>query len=218
MKKIYLAILIMACVGSYFTMVSMCTTAGAEENLAHRKKLGIKDRNSVVYDLKNLYLNEKKLEAYIHEISELHHEDCNFIIQECKIKKLDPFIVLGVIKRESNFNTKAMGRAGEKGLGQLMENTARPVAENLGYKFDSAMLFNPEYNLKLTITQLSYLYDIYNKDINKTLTAYNRGQKGLLDYMNSGRSPYQDKATSDYSVKVLEYASEFKEEFEKFNN
>jgi len=169
---------------------------------------------SVVNDLMEIYMNEKFLKEYILGLTKLSSDECELIIKGSNNNNLDPFIVLGVLKTESNFDPYAVGLSGERGLGQLMENTAMPVAKNLGYTYDPEKLFNPEYNIELTITQLSYLYNMYEKDINKTLTAYNRGKQGLADYINKGKSPYKNPAMSDYSVKVLKRAHEFKEEFE----
>jgi len=67
------------------------------------------------------------------------------------------------------------------------------------------------FNLKLTITQLSYLKRVYGKDMHKALTAYNRGQQGLENYMKAE----DERGVSAYSLKVLQFASDFKEEFEK---
>lgn len=210
----YLTALLIICVSSYFMMITMCMTVDAEDfTSALNFSGGLLKRDSVIYGLRDTYINEQKLNQYISRISQLEYDECNFIIQECKNNNIDPFIVLGVIKKESNFNPKAVGSSGERGLGQLMENTAKPVAKNLGYIYDYNKLFDTRYNLKLTITQLSYLYNLYNKDINKTLTAYNRGQQGLIDYIKDGKSKYKYPAMSDYSVKVLEFAAEFKEEF-----
>jgi len=213
----YLTTLLIICLSSYFTMCSMCMTAEAE-NIVLEKGSSIRaiKRDSIINELRDIYLSEKVLNVYISSLTLLSYDECDLIVQESKTSNIDPFIILGVLKTESNFNPYAVGLSGERGLGQLMENTAKPVAQNLGYTFDPEKLFNPRYNLELTITQLTYLYNMYNKDINKTLTAYNRGQQGLINYIKEGKSQYENCAMSDYSVKVLKFAYEFKEEFENF--
>ncbi|MBP1927202.1 membrane-bound lytic murein transglycosylase MltF [Sedimentibacter acidaminivorans] len=213
--KKYLVILFVICFSSYFMMLSMVLTADAEDfYVAANKSTQTIKIESVVNDLRELYLNEQDLKEYISSLTQLSEDECELIIKGSRNNHIDLFIVLGVLKTESNFDPYAVGLSGERGLGQLMENTAIPVAQNLGYEYDPEKLFNPEYNIELTITQLSYLYNLYEKDINKSLTAYNRGKQGLVDYINEGKSPYKNPAMSDYSVKVLKYAYEFKEEFE----
>lgn len=211
----YLTTLVIICLSSYFMMCSIGMTAEAEDFVSAANTTRTIRRESIIRDLRTQYLNEQELKDYILYLTQLSYDECDLIVQASKNSNINPFIILGVLKTESNFDPYAVGLAGERGLGQLMENTAKPVAQNLGYEFDPEKLFEPKYNLELTITQLSYLYNnIYNKDLNKALTAYNRGQQGLSDYIKEGKSQYKEPAMSDYSVKVLKFAYEFKEEFE----
>lgn len=210
--KKYLTILLVMCFLSYFMMVNLSMTAGAEDLSNYHTNKDVTKRDALIYDLRSLFLEEERLIEFTHELTDLDYNDCEFIVNECKEEELDPFVILGIIKSESDFDPNAKGAAGERGLGQLMENTARPVAENLGYVYDADKLFDVRYNVKLTITQLSYLMDIYGNDIHKTLTAYNRGQKGLEEYMKRSEG---NSAISDYSMKVLKFAEEYRENFNK---
>lgn len=212
-REKYLTILLVICILSYFMMLNLSMTAVAEDLSNYHTKNDVKKRDAFIYNLRRSYLEEKELIDYTKNLTNLEYDDCEFIVNECKDKDLDPFIVLGVIKRESNFNPKAKGAAGERGLGQLMENTARPVAENLGYVYDPDKLFDTRYNLKITITQLAYLLNVYSNDIHMALTAYNRGQQGLIEYMKSSEN--NKTAVSDYSLGVLKFAKEYKENFSK---
>ncbi len=153
---------------------------------------------------------------YTAQLTGLNKNDIKSLFDECKEKGIDVFIVLGLMKVESNFNPLTVGTKGERGLGQLMENTAQPVAHNLGLEYDPEKLFQPHYNIELFMTQLKYLYEFYGHDIHKTLTAYNRGQHGLQKYIASRQSTYRDLAMSEYSMRVIEYAVKFKEEFAYF--
>jgi hypothetical protein len=207
-RRRFLILMIIMCLTSYFMMVNMGMTAEAE-NIPNYSKASKGSEN-----LQDYYLHEESFIDYIISISGLKYEECRYMVEECKSLSFDPYIVLGIFKRESNFDPYASGLAGERGLGQLMDGTAKIVAGNLGYKYDSVKLFNAKYNIKLTVEQISYLYDLYGSDIHMALTAYNRGQQGLREYISRNLSPYDAPAKSDYSVTVLKYASQFKEEFE----
>jgi len=217
-REKYLTMLLVMCVLSYFMMVNMSMTADAEDLSKYYSKSNEHRRENMIIDAKDAFVNEKKMIQYTESITGFDFSDCEFIIQESKNEKMDPFIVLGVIKRESDFNPSAKGSSGERGLGQLMENTAEPIANNLGYVYDSDKLFDITYNLKLTIAQLAYLKELYGGDVHKMLTSYNRGQQGLEDYINSRSSHSENPSMSDYSSKVLQFATEYKEEFDNFNN
>lgn len=211
-REKYLTILLVMCVLSYFMMLNLSMTAVAEDLSNYQAKKDVIKRDALIYDLRNSFLREKELIKYTKDLTNLEYDDCEFIVKECKDNNLDLFIVLGILKRESDFNPNAKGAAGERGLGQLMENTARPVAENLGYVYDPDKLYDARYNLKLTITQVAYLLNIYDNDIHKALTAYNRGQQGLVEYME--RVGNKSSAVSEYSLKVLQFANEYKEGFQ----
>jgi len=194
-------------------MVNLSMTAVAKDLSNYHTNLNSSRRNAFIYDLKNAYIKEKQLIEYTHSLTDLEYDDCAFIVDECKNRNIDLFLVLGVIKRESDFNPKARGLAGERGLGQLMEDTAKVVAENLGYIYDPNKLYETRYNLKLTITQIAYLLNLYNNDIHMALTAYNRGQQGLVEFMD--RRENKNSAASDYSNMVIYFANEYKEGFRK---
>jgi len=212
----YMSILLIMCMLSYFMMINLSMTAAAEDISAHLTDGEVIRRDALIYDLRDLFIREKNLAEYMEKLTNLDGDDCRFIINECKKKKIDPFIVLGVIKRESNFDPKAEGAAGERGLGQLMGNTARVVAENLGYVYDADKLFDSRYNLKITITQIAYLMNLYGNDVHKALTAYNRGQQGLEEHMASKAG--NDAAVSDYSAKVVQFAQQYREDAYKVTN
>lgn len=207
--KKYLTLLAAICIFSYFIMVNSGASTLDENKHTYDKIPQEETIKTNIYDYRDLY--EKALIDFTKEISGLEYDLCKFLVVECRENHLDPFLVLGLIKRESDFNPKAVGAGGELGLGQLMENTARVIAENLGYAYEHEMLLDPEFNLKLTITQLSYLKNLYEDDLHKVLTAYNRGQQGLRNYLKT----YNERGISDYSSKVLQYATDFKEEFRK---
>lgn len=216
-REKYLTMLLVMCVMSYFMMVNMSMTADAEDLSKYYCKPKETRIENMIMDARDAFVNEKKWIQYTESLTMLDFRDCEFIIQECKNENIDPFIVLGVLKRESDFNPSAKGAAGERGLGQLMDNTAKPVAENLGYVYDPDKLYDTRYNLKLTITQLAYLKDLYSGNIHKMLTAYNRGQQGLEDYMASSYNN-ENPGVSDYSSEILKFAAEYKEEFDNFKN
>lgn len=217
-REKYMTMLFATCVLSYFMMINMSMTASAEDLSKYYGKTTSQQKiETFIFDLRDSYINEKKMIQYANELTGLDLSDCEYMVKECKSEKLDIFLLLGVLRRESNFNPSAIGTSGERGLGQLMENTAKPVAENLGYEYHSDRLFDTKFNIKLTITQLEYLINIYDGDLHMALTAYNRGQQGLDDYMEK-RSHANNPGESEYSLKVLQFAGEYKEEFDKFNN
>jgi soluble lytic murein transglycosylase len=87
--------------------------------------------------------------------------------------KIDPILVISLIRQESAFNPNALSHAGARGLMQLMPSTARMYAKIK----HSRTLRRPALNLKIGIKYLSMLLNKYNGDLLQTLAAYNAGER-----------------------------------------
>jgi soluble lytic murein transglycosylase-like protein len=123
----------------------------------------------------------------------------NFDQYDSEIRKtskrygVDYALVKAVIKAESNFDPLAMSRAGAKGLMQLMPGTAKALGVN-----DS---FHPEDNIDGGVRYLRYLLDLFNRDLQLALAAYNAGEETVFRY--NGIPPYRE--TQTYVQRVLRY-------------
>ncbi len=181
------------------------------------KEIKEKEIAILIADIKGIKKEEKRtyteLKDFIVDISGLSREDSSYLIESSEKIGVDPMLMLSLIRVESFFDPYLVGTSGERGIGQLMANTAKPVAESIGVEYDPDKLFEPKYNILLFTTQFKYLLDYYEGDLHKTLTAYNRGQYGLEKYMAS-RSSHSRPEVSIYSSTVLEYASEYKNQFD----
>ena len=113
---------------------------------------------------------------------------------------VDYNLVKAVIKAESNFNPKAVSRAGAKVLMQLMPETANILQVN-----DS---FHPEENIDGGVRYLRYLMNLYNDNLQLALAAYNAGEKAVFKYR--GIPPYPE--TQTYVQRVLGYYQKFSRE------
>jgi len=113
---------------------------------------------------------------------------------------VDYNLVKAVIKAESNFNPKAVSRAGAKGLMQLMPQTANLLQVN-----DS---FHPEDNIDGGVRYLRYLLNLYNDNLQLALAAYNAGENAVFKYR--GIPPYQE--TQTYVQRVLRYYQQYAKE------
>lgn len=113
-------------------------------------------------------------EPEVWRISEVIHE-------ESTKRRLDPLMVLALIRVESRFQTQAVSPAGARGIMQIMPETGKTLAAALGgehsslpARFTAESLDDPILNLRLGI---HYLHDLKNQFQNwtATLTAYNFG-------------------------------------------
>ena len=99
-------------------------------------------------------------------------------------------LVYAVIQVESKFNSKAVSKAGARGLMQLMPGTAA----EMGVKD----IFDVAQNIAGGTQYLSKMLDIFNQDMTLALAAYNAGPSVVKHY--GGVPPYTE--TKEYVVKV----------------
>lgn len=100
---------------------------------------------------------------------------------------LDPFLVAAVVKVESGFRPEAESPRGARGLMQLMPETGRWVAEQLGLAYDPAYLFDPYYNLQLGTWYLAHLHEEFGDNIILALAAYNGGRGKVREWLERGQ-------------------------------
>ena len=121
--------------------------------------------------------------------------------------KIDPLLILAVIKHESRGNPYAKGvylsggESGALGLMQIKYESALEVASSVGVKINSPRdLFDPEKNLMVGTAYLLRLIAKY-KNLQYALIAYNVGFGTLNEKLKSG-SPLPKKY---YNTIMKEY-------------
>ena len=99
---------------------------------------------------------------------------------------VDKWLVYSIIKAESNFDVGATSSKGASGLMQLMDKTAREVAENEVIEYESGTtLYNPEKNIQLGITYYADLMEQFQNQ-NIALAAYNAGSGNVTKWIKEG--------------------------------
>ncbi len=89
---------------------------------------------------------------------------------------LDPVFLAAVIRVESAFSTRAVSNKGARGLMQVMPETARELARELGIRWKGPkQLHELEFNVRVGTLYLKQLLSLYAGNYRYALTAYNRG-------------------------------------------
>lgn len=112
---------------------------------------------SIAYGGKNYSLN------YLDEIEKYSQE-----------YKVDPKVVISVMKVESDFNPSAQSHTNAKGLMQIMPDTSKHIAKLLKLNPNSIDLNNPETNIQLGTYYLKYLMNNFH-NMDTVFAAYNAG-------------------------------------------
>lgn len=121
--------------------------------------------------------------------------------------RLDPFLLLAVMREESRFDPQAVSRAGAVGLMQLLPSTARGLDPSVGI----ADLTDPHTNVRLGAAYLAARLREFGGDVLMALIAYNAGPAAARRFLSLRkdsvdefveRIPYAE--TRAYVKRVLE--------------
>jgi soluble lytic murein transglycosylase len=111
----------------------------------------------------------------------------NELVKATGASGLDPFVVAGLIRQESEFDPKAVSRANARGLTQVKPPEGRFLARKAGLKqYSTPMLFQPAVNLRLGTMYLRSLLDQWGGKWEQTLASYNAGKSRVIKWLNFG--------------------------------
>lgn len=106
------------------------------------------------------------------------------LVAQANRRDLDPFMVAGLIRQESEFNPGAISRAKAYGLTQVLPSTGRQLARKEGIRrFRPSMLLQPETNLRLGITYLQLLLNQWGGRWEEALASYNAGKSRVDEWL-----------------------------------
>ena len=111
---------------------------------------------------------------------------------------IDPALLRGLIRQESNFDPNAGSPAGAQGLCQLMPGTAAALG--------CTNPRDPAQNIDAGAKYLSQQLKAFGGDVTKALAAYNAGPGAVQRY--GGVPPYAE--TQNYVRQVQAYAAEYR--------
>jgi soluble lytic murein transglycosylase len=114
---------------------------------------------------------------------------------------LDPYLVAGLVRQESEFNPQAVSPAQAYGLTQILPSTGRALLKMSRRRFRPAMLFAPELNLRLGTMYLRAVYDQNAGQGEQTLASYNAGASRVRNWMTwaAYREPAEFSETIPFS-------------------
>ena len=135
------------------------------------------------------------------------------IVTYSKKNNVDPFLVAAIIKNESNFKHDAVSKVGAVGLMQIMPETGRWIAEQMGLEnYQDSDLYQTRKNIRMGCWYVGELEHEFQHNLVLLMVAYNAGrgqthewmQENAWDYnFNDIKSiPYPD--TREYVAKVLQ--------------
>jgi soluble lytic murein transglycosylase len=105
--------------------------------------------------------------------------------RQARAHRLDPYLVMGLIRQESAFSARAISSADARGLMQVLPQTASPSNRLSRIRSTGARLYNPAYNVRFGCSHLQSLLKEFNGKPELALAAYNAGDFRVRDWMKS---------------------------------
>ena len=101
-----------------------------------------------------------------------------------RLNRLDPYLVMGLIRQESGFDPRATSVADARGLMQLLPKTASRSPRPARVRAAGRRLYNPVYNVRLGCAYLRDMLKEFDGRVELALAAYNAGDFRVKDWMN----------------------------------
>ena len=116
---------------------------------------------------------------------------------------LDPWLVKGLIRQESMYNSRSLSPAGARGLMQIMPKTGKRLFEQThpNQTFENEFLFEPNINIQLGVRYLNNLTRKHKGNGVYILITYNAGPKALRAWL----SRFRDIKDMDVFVESIPY-------------
>jgi soluble lytic murein transglycosylase len=129
-----------------------------------------------------------------HEFTELPREMWNLLYpqsywklvqRQARANRLDPYLVMGLIRQESAFSARATSSADARGLMQVLPKTASRSKRPSRIRSTGARLYNPTYNVRFGCSYLRSLLKDFGGKREMALAAYNAGDFRVRDWLKS---------------------------------
>lgn len=107
------------------------------------------------------------------------------IVTAANAEDVDPYLVLSIVKTESDFRPDVVSNDGAIGLMQILPDTAEWVANRMGETLDIDQLTDPATNLRYGTYYLAYLIGYY-QNVDLAIVAYNTGFINVDSWLADG--------------------------------
>jgi soluble lytic murein transglycosylase len=105
------------------------------------------------------------------------------VVRHARAHRLDPFLVMGLIRQESAFNPRATSSANARGLMQILPGTASRSRRPSNIRAVARRLYDPAYNVRFGCAYLRSLLSQFDGKWELALAAYHAGDLRVKDWL-----------------------------------
>jgi soluble lytic murein transglycosylase len=134
------------------------------------------------------------------------------LVEAASQRKLDPRLLLAIMRQESRFQPDAKSRAAARGLMQFITSTAERISNDLGRdRFDRENLYDPSSSILLGAQYVAGLFALFPEQPEAVAASYNGGEDNMKRWLTRSRSSLPERyvpeiafaQTKDYVYKVM---------------
>ena len=131
--------------------------------------------------------------------------------------KLDPYVIAALMAQESTFTPEIRSAANAYGLLQIIPSTGRTLARQLGLRYTTSMLTQPETNVRMGTKYFKDLLDKFG-GVHYALAGYNAGPHRVVTWQKEAPGLAQDEfidnipftETQAYVKRILGTAEDYR--------
>jgi soluble lytic murein transglycosylase len=105
--------------------------------------------------------------------------------RQARANRLDPYLVMGLIRQESAFSPRATSPANARGLMQVLPTTASRSKRAPRIRDTGTRLYNATYNVRFGCAYFRTLLEEFDDKPEAALAAYNAGDFRVRDWLRS---------------------------------
>jgi soluble lytic murein transglycosylase len=109
---------------------------------------------------------------------------------QARANRLDPYLVMGLIRQESAFNPRATSSANARGLMQILPRTASRSGRASSVRAAARRLYDPAYNVRFGCAYLRSLLAQFNGRWELAVAAYHAGDFRVKEWLE--KFPVED--------------------------
>ncbi len=102
--------------------------------------------------------------------------------RQARANRIDPYLVMGLIRQESAFSPRATSSANARGLMQVEPTTATSSNRPARVRSTGTRLYNPTYNIRFGCSYLRTLLKDFDNKPELALAAYNASDYRVRDW------------------------------------
>ena len=103
--------------------------------------------------------------------------------RQARANRLDPYLVMGLIRQESAFSPRATSSANARGLMQVLPTTASRSKRASRIRYTGTRLYNATYNIRFGCAYFRTLLEEFDDKPEPALAAYNAGDFRVREWM-----------------------------------